>query len=229
MKRDGLLSGSMLKILALVFMTLDHIGMILFPHIVWLRAVGRLAFPIFAYMIAEGCFYTRSRVRYLLTLLAVAVPCQIVYAVYMQSAYQCVLVTFALSVVLIMLYECALARKTVLAWLVFACAVMGIAGGILVLQKVLSAWDFGVDYGAFGVLLPLIIYVGRNKGQRLLLCAVGLLPICILAVNLQWWCYAALPLLALYNGKRGKYPLKYLFYIYYPLHLAALYGISLLL
>ena len=52
--KNGLapLSGNALKILALVAMTLDHIGVILYPFMPWLRAVGRLAFPIFAYMIA---------------------------------------------------------------------------------------------------------------------------------------------------------------------------------
>ena len=46
---------------------------------------------------------------------------------------------------------------------------------------------------------------------------------------IQWFALLSLPLLALYNGQRGKMKLKYLFYLYYPLHLAALYGISLLL
>ena len=224
MKRWPCLSGSALKWLALVFMTLDHIGMMLFPSVVWLRAVGRLAFPIFAYMIAEGCCYTRSHLRYLLTLLAVAVPIQFVYAVFVHSAAQCVMVTFALSVALIMLYEYVCRHKTV--WALFAVAVIGVCGGILLGQKYLSTWQFTVDYGVFGVLLPLLIYVGRTQRQKLLLCGIGLVPICILNIPLQWWCFAALPLLVLYNGKRGKRPLKYGFYLYYPLHLAVLYGFS---
>lgn len=228
MKHFAVLSGSMLKILALLLMTLDHIGMLLFPHVAWLRAAGRLAFPIFAYMIAEGCRYTRSRPRYFLTLVVFAVPCQVAYAVFMHSAMQCVLVTFALSVTLILLLERARAKRTACGWLVFVGALVAVTGGILVLQKLLSAWNFGVDYGVFGVLLPLLIYCGSKKWQALLLCAVGLVPLCLLSVGIQWWCFAALLPLALYNGKRGKYPLKYLFYLYYPLHLAVLYGISLL-
>ena len=54
------LSGNALKILAAIFMTLDHMGLMLFPHIPLLRILGRLALPIFAFMIAEGCKYTRD-------------------------------------------------------------------------------------------------------------------------------------------------------------------------
>ena len=46
--------------------------------------------------------------------------------------------------------------------------------------------------------------------------------------SLQWWCLLSLPLLALYSGERGRLRLKYLFYIYYPLHLIVLEGIRLL-
>ena len=49
------LSNNQLKILAMVAMTLDHVGAYLFPHVLWLRLVGRLAFPVYAFMIAEGC------------------------------------------------------------------------------------------------------------------------------------------------------------------------------
>lgn len=49
-----ILNGNMLKIIAAITMTIDHIGAILFPHILILRIIGRIAFPIFAFMIAEG-------------------------------------------------------------------------------------------------------------------------------------------------------------------------------
>ena len=54
------LTNNQLKLIALVTMTLDHIGVVLFPQAQWLRIVGRLAFPIFAYMIAEGCRHTAN-------------------------------------------------------------------------------------------------------------------------------------------------------------------------
>ena len=55
------LTKNQLKILAMVCMTLDHIGAAFFPQAVWLRVIGRLAFPLFSYCIAEGCRYTRNK------------------------------------------------------------------------------------------------------------------------------------------------------------------------
>ena len=60
------MTGNQLKIIALIAMTCDHVGKILLSQIGILQIVGRLAFPIFAYMIAEGCVHTKSKKRYLL-------------------------------------------------------------------------------------------------------------------------------------------------------------------
>lgn len=57
----GVLSGNALKIIACVSMLVDHIGMILFPDVVALRIVGRLAIPLFAFTFAEGCYYSHKR------------------------------------------------------------------------------------------------------------------------------------------------------------------------
>ena len=62
------LSGSTLKLFACVCMLIDHIGHHLLPSYDLLRVIGRIAFPIFAFLIAEGCRYTRSRLRYFLTI-----------------------------------------------------------------------------------------------------------------------------------------------------------------
>ena len=59
--------------------------------------------------------------------------------------------------------------------------------------------------------------------------AIGLLPLALSQGIWQFPSFLALPLLALYSGQRGTAKMKYLFYIYYPLHLMAIYGISLLL
>ena len=58
------LTGNALKILAAIFMTIDHIGVMLFPRMLILRIIGRLALPVFAFMIAEGCKYTRNKKKY---------------------------------------------------------------------------------------------------------------------------------------------------------------------
>ncbi len=223
------LSGNQLKILAMLAMTLDHVGMLLFPHHPIFRIIGRLAFPIFAYMIAEGCRYTRNHVRYLSTMAAVAAVCQVVYLVAMNSLYQCILVTFSLSVVLIMLYKQATEKKTFLPWLALGVAVGAVFFITEVLPGMLTGTDYAIDYGFLGVILPLLVYIGKNKWQKLSLCALVLLAMGDTLGGIQLWSLLTLPLLALYNGQRGKWKMKYFFYIYYPLHLVVIYMIGIIL
>ena len=75
-KRAGL-SAMTLKYIAMATMLVDHMGYVLFPWILWLRCVGRIAFPIFAFQIAEGCIRTHDRRRYALRLLLFAVLSEI--------------------------------------------------------------------------------------------------------------------------------------------------------
>ena len=93
--RSGL-TGNQLKILAMIAMTCDHIGVQLFPQTLWLRVLGRLAMPIYAYMIAEGCRHTRDRKKYFLRLFGMGVLCQAVYFAAMGSLYMCILISLGI-------------------------------------------------------------------------------------------------------------------------------------
>ena len=88
----------MLKLLAAFSMLLDHVGLFFFPGEMGFRIAGRLAFPIFAFMIAEGCRYTRSRWRYWGMIAALAAVCQAVYYFAAGDTYLSVLVTFSLAI-----------------------------------------------------------------------------------------------------------------------------------
>lgn len=101
--------------------------------------------------------------------------------------------------------------------------------GKALLPRWLSGTDFQIDYGLFGVLLPVAVYFAPTKPAKLAACAAALTVVALMLGGLQWYSLLALPLLALYNGQRGKWKLKYLFYIFYPAHLVLIYLISLLL
>ena len=73
------LSGNVLKIIALIAMTVDHIGVIIFPKAVVLRIIGRIAMPIFAFMIAEGCVYTKRKLRYFALVFGLGLICVVGY------------------------------------------------------------------------------------------------------------------------------------------------------
>ena len=228
MKKFGI-TGNQLKILALITMTIDHVGAMLFPESTWFRIVGRLAFPIFAYMIAEGCRYTRSKSRYLGLCIGVAALCQVVYFLFMDSLYQCILVTFSLSIGLIWVFDLAVKKKYPALWVAAAIAMLGVYFLTEVLPLLLKHTDYGIDYGFWGVMLPVCVYFSKTKSAKLLLSGLCLCMLGWLYRDVQWYALLALLLLALYNGQRGKWKLKYLFYIYYPAHLVAIYGLALLM
>ena len=73
------MNSNQLKIIACIAMACDHIGFLLFPNLVFLRYIGRIALPIFAYFIAEGCLKTRSKFRYFMQVFIMAIICQIFY------------------------------------------------------------------------------------------------------------------------------------------------------
>lgn len=221
------LSGNQLKIFALITMTIDHIGMYLFPQLLFLRIIGRLSMPIYAFMIAEGCRYTRNRRQYLLSMLALGIICQIVYWFAMGSLYQCILITFSLSIGLIYLLDYTQKENTPGVWFLSSISVAALFFLCVVLPELLPQTDFEISYGLFGVLLPVFPYFAKNKKQSIPFFAIGLLLMNLTLGGIQWYSLGALPLLTLYNGTRGKRKMKYLFYIYYPAHLVAIYFLEM--
>lgn len=220
MKRFGL-TNNQLKIIAMICMTLDHVGYALFPEVLWLRILGRLAFPIYAFMIAEGCRHTRSMFRYFCAMALMAGLCQIVYYVAMDSLYMCVLVTFSISIVLIGLLKLAQKKGSAFFHLLF---LAGVAAALFLCQglpTMLPGTDFAIDYGFIGVMLPVCLYCAKDKASKsavLALCLVLLATVSQTPV--QWYGLLAVPLLLLYNGRRGKWKMKWFFYWFYPVHLA---------
>lgn len=242
LKKLRFLNGNVLKLIALVTMTVDHVGGIIFPHVVWMRIVGRLAFPIFAYMIAEGCLYTRSKARYLTMIAALGILCQCIFWFAEHSMYQCILITFSLSIIMIYLLQNAWKeRNSFIHWIIFILAL----GVVFFVTYIVPAqpWSngFAVDYGFFGVLLPVFIHIPdlilKDKDTLLdirfllkwVMLGLGLILVAsTITLRVQWWSLLALIPVLLYSGTRGRVNMKYLFYIYYPLHLGILYLVSTL-
>ena len=236
------LSGNMLKILAAIFMTVDHIGLMFFPTERIFRIIGRLALPIFAFMISEGARYTKSRVKYLGLIAALAAVCQAVYFFAMGSLDMCILVTFTLSI--IMIYALDLVKKELSrelispVWLSISVIVFASA----VAFSYIFCRYFSVDYGFRGTLVPLfasLFDTRRIERQlpawcdsvyiRIFSLGIGLLFLARSIYATQAYSLLALPLLCLYSGERGKLKMKYFFYLFYPLHLVILEGIYVLI
>jgi hypothetical protein len=243
-KRWGL-SASTLKIIACVFMVVDHVGVFLLPHLEILRIIGRISFPIFAYFIAEGCRYTRNKLKRFLLVLGLMVLCEGAYLIYDGKLDGGIMMTFTFSILLVYQVQAikkALARKkwwmTALWSLTFAASLVFVHGFV---EHVLY-----VDYGFWGILIPAFtVLPDYREGEaptcfrylshlpvKLAFWTLGMLLLCIsrgLFANIQSWCLLAIPFMLLYNGTPGRKGFKYGFYVFYPAHLAVLYLIAALM
>jgi len=111
---------------------------------------------------------------------------------------------------------------------VMAVVILSVLFLTLIAPELFEKQGFLVDYGLAGVLLPVAVYYGRGKKQKLLLAAAVLVVFGLISGGIWWYSLLALPLLLLYNQKRGTANLKYLFYIFYPSHLAAIYLVGMI-
>lgn len=226
MENKGILNGNHLKLIAAFTMLLDHAGILLFPRLKILRILGRIAFPIFAFMIAEGCRYTRHKLRYFLMVFGLGVACQLVYYVTSGDTYLNILLTFSCAILLIYLMQAAGRTqnwKQQFLWSAIFAAGIFLALGM---TQVLT-----IDYGFWGIMTPVFAAFSLGKGKTgsklpVLMTAVGLVLLGADLGGIQHYALLAIPLLLLYNGQRGKANLKYFFYIFYPVHLAVLQGIA---
>lgn len=226
---SAMLSGNKLKLIAALSMTLDHIGVQIYTDCILFRVLGRFAMPIFAYMIAEGAKYTKNRKRYLTNMLLLAFVCQLVYFFASGSLYQCILVTFSLSIILIYVLDRLIEIKNIKNYIIVIVAFLSVYYVSEILPLILKNTDFAIDYGFAGIMLAVFIYLGRGKISKLILMAIGLMFLCFVNGGVQWYSMLAIIPLALYSGKRGKVNMKSFFYIYYPLHLVVINLISLFL
>lgn len=226
--KAAVLNGNTLKLIALLAMTVDHMGEILFPQIILLRIIGRLAYPIFAFMISEGCFYTKHKYRYFFEVLGIGALCQIVYFVVFGSLYMNIMIVFAFSILIIFAIQKAIDTKNA-GIMVLALSLIGLAFFLsVILPRYVKGLQF--DYGFVGIILPVAVYLIPRFRLKLVVFAAGLVVLAILNnPAVQLWSLLSLPLLMLYNGERGKLKIKHFFYIYYPAHMLGIWLVSFLL
>ncbi len=228
--RSYQLNGNALKLIAAVTMLIDHMGLMFFPQHMIFRVIGRLSFPIYAFMIAEGCHYTKNRLRYFLNVFLLGAACQVVYFVFANDTTINILLTFSCSIPIIYLLQDWKATAQHWRMIPFGAAI----GLVYVLSKhILFLYEF------WGIMIPVFVALSypprnakRNTEHRycsVALLGLGLLLLCADSHPLQYYSLLALPILLLYSGNRGKGNFKYVFYLFYPLHLAALQAIAWLL
>ena len=234
MQRYRVLNGFHLKLIAVCTMFIDHMGDTLFPGVMWLRCIGRVAFPIFCFLIAEGCVHTHDRKKYALRLLVFAVLSEIPFNLMTGRAVcnpydQNVLWTLLLGAAVCWLMDGALKRRTAPAFVLTGAAMVA---AFWLLEV------FCTDYGGWGMLLVAMFYGVRRapygQAAKMAAQAVGLAFFCIGVmggVTIELWALTALVPIWLYNGQRGfsHKAVQYGFYAFYPLHILILSLIALYL
>lgn len=203
------LSSFQLKCIAILSMLIDHTGAVIFPSEIWLRCIGRLAFPIFCFLIVEGSCYTHDIRRYLIRLGLFAMISEIPYDLafngdVLEFTSQNVFFTlfFGVGMLMTMRYCRNWPEKVV----------------ILLIAMWISV-VFKCDYSYRGILLIFVFYVFRRN--RALTAAAGALWNFLYQGYIQIYGIWAMIPITLYNGEEGK-KMKAFFYLFYPVHLLVL-------
>lgn len=243
------MTWNVLKWVAIAAMLIDHTAAVLggwLPPLCsgLMRDVGRMAFPIFAYGIAQGCVYTHSARRYLGRLLLFAVLSEIPYRLALRAGSLAfglfnVFFTLLAGAACCQLVKFCRSKGRRWAW----AAVVPVAA-IVLLCEIL-----GTDYGGFGVLCILLPYLfWESKPARLIALGSVVAFLYVVVSHFQgfsyplWWmenpsalgsmlqqtlfALAGVGLIALYNGQPGSKKGKWAFYIFYPAHLLALFALD---
>ena len=229
MKKKGVLCQEGLKLIACVTMLIDHTAVV-FGLPMWLRVIGRLAFPIYCFLIVEGIAHTRSPGRYFLRLGIMAVISEPIYDFVLYGgrslwAHQNVLWLLLLGALMVE----GMGRVKQPVWKV-----------LLIVPCYFIADALHLSYGGNGILLIALFALTRElPGGKWIQAAGmvlinGLMPSAHIglfgaSVSVQLFGALAMVPIALYSGwKRTKSKaLSWGFYIFYPLHLLALYGLFL--
>ena len=241
------LNGNTLKAIACICMLIDHIGAAIILPVFQagvqkdifefdklnmfykvLRFVGRSAFPVFAFLMVEGFYHTKNRLRYALSLFIFAIISEYPYDLafnktegdFMYSSN----VMFSLFIGLLVIWavdffrkEFSMSDKKIYRIAFYPASALVIAVGAY------TAHVINCDYREFGIGIMLIFYFFHSFESVSLLASYFLLC----GINNEFKSFPGFILLFFYNKKRGKDlgKLKYLFYIFYPAHLLLLYAI----
>jgi len=219
------MTSATLQLIAIICMTIDHVGLFLLNEPDWTRIIGRLAMPIFAMGIAEGFIHTKSRSKYFLRLAICAIVAEIPYYLLLNGMNLSVTHNILFSFLFGFLAMLCLEKKGY--W------------WILIPFLVAAASGLKIDYGFPVVLLIMMFYLCRKYLKKQKFCYYfGLLASLVITQGVTammggWWlqlyAIAAFIPLALYNGKKGHRLPKYAGYIFFPAHLFIIWIITLFL
>lgn len=238
-KRSFDISSAGLHIFAMFCMLLDHMWATVTPGNTWMTCVGRIAFPIFAFMIAEGCHYTHSMKKYVLRMFLFALVSEIPFDLMVAGIpfypyHQNVMWTFLLAMLCIWAVESV--KKYDKLWLTALTYTAAVLFGTII------GFALFVDYYGVGVLTVLVFYFFRGRKpvniiiQFVLLWWINVEVLGGYYFNVELFGHsfelyqqsfamlAFIPIL-LYKGRQGLHTksFQYFCYAFYPVHCLVLW------
>jgi len=211
----------LLKWIAIITMTVDHVGAVLYPEFTVLRFVGRLSFPLFAYLLILGMENTRNVRNYFTRLFIFALISQVPFFLAIGiEPFEHLNIFFTLSFGLLFVY---FFKK----------------GSVLAFIPILVSFLVPFAYGIYGIAMIGCMYILRRNTKLGVALLVLLNTMFLVPLSSQFFSIITIPFILLHkNGsltttsestEAFKIPLwrKYFFYAYYPLHLTLLYIIKL--
>lgn len=220
------MSSFKIKLIAVITMLIDHIGIILheyYTDAIILRFIGRVSFPLFVYLISIGCIHTKNIKKYMVRIGCFAIISQVPFAVFNQvNLLENLNIFFTLFMGMILIYFYDLIKNK---------GVIHLLAFIFVFAFVYFMADIiNVDYGGIGVMFIIIVYLANiSKFRKILVTSSILVMLFMLytptSINMLiiflWATLSIIPIL-LYNGKHGKKVNKLVFYSFYPIHMIIL-------
>lgn len=210
------MTAFIIKMIACITMVLDHIKYVYEPSTNFITEYfGRMSFPLFAFLLTEGYVHTSNLKKYAERFIIFGIISQIPFMIFRTYVGEYLMLnimfTLLLGLMAITIYD-KLDDKYIAIVLVALMVLLG---------KILS-----VDYGAYGVLLIFILYIFRDNKILLTISYIAVILLhyylrnCLNIDNIYTIIFNILPIfiILLYNGKQGR-KLKYVFYLFYPVHL----------
>lgn len=229
-----MISAFLLKIIALISMTCDHLSYVIFGKFSLLNCIGRIAFPIFAFQISEGYIYTKNLKKYFLRLFIFALisqyPFMLFRSIFTTSFGLNIFFTLLLGLMAIYVFDTFYKLEYKDKYIHYLNIFFGAT--IVAIIALISNLTH-CDYGYYGVLIIFVFYLFK---QNKLLMNIAFI-LCTIIYNLKNILYSLRPdiyilitvcsclsavFIDLYNGKKGK-DTKYILYLFYPIHLLILY------
>ena len=183
------------------------------------RIIGRISFPIFAFLLVEGFKHTSNKLKYFLRLILFSIITQPIYDYAFNNHELNILFTFSLSFLLLSSLE--FIKKIISKYSkgIENYLYKTVFYSLIYILFTLFSIILNVDYQALGISLVFIFYLVPNLYLSFLL---YLLAVIFLATNtIQFYSLLSFLFIYMYNGEKGK-NIKYFFYLYYPLHLLIL-------